>query len=276
MKRQIIDRKIFLKFLMTYLMLITVFFGIFGMFFSKNVIEEEKKAFQEAEDIMTKQKQFLDEQILQTSNILYWLYNSSEISRLEILEKPYTAADLIEMEKCRRQFGTLTHNLTAFRELSIYFRNLELFIGSKSVGVNPEIYYKAKSISAETEYLKWKENIQELKDPVLMADSGSGNDTGAFTLIQKIPESMMRNNAFLISKIEKEKIFEILETDRYYPGSYAYVLDQHGEILGYAVSDELGGEKVTKEQMTEWISKDNRQNGSHTFSAQSDYLGIGP
>lgn len=274
MKRQFIDRKIFLKFLMTYLILITVFFGIFGMFFSKNIMEEEKKAFQEADDTITKQKQFLDEQILQTSNILYWLYNSTEISRLEILEKPYTPNDLIEMEKCRRQFGTLTHNLTAFRELSIYFKNLELFIGTKSVGVNPEIYYNAKDISASTKYQKWKENIRELKDPVLIADSENGNATGAFTLIQKIPESMMKNNAFLISKIEKEKIFELLETDRYYPGSYAYVLDQHGEILGYAVSEELGGKKVTKEQMTEWIAKDDRQNGSHTFSTQSDYLGI--
>ena len=274
MKRQFMDRKIFLKFLMTYLALITVFFGIFSMFFYESIVQEEKKAVQEADDTITKQKQFLDEQILQTSNILYWLYHNTEISRLEILEKPYSASDLMQLEKCRRQFGTLAHNLESFQELSIYFRNVEMFLGTKSVGVKPEIYYKAKNISQGTDYQQWKENIQELKDPVIVSDPETGGDVRTCTLIQKVPDSTLKNNAFLISKLEEKEFFKILEKDRYYPGSYIYVLDQHNEILNYAVSDELGGENVTKEQLKEWISKEDNEKRSHTFRAQSDYLGI--
>lgn len=241
------NRRLFIKFLMSYMLLITVIFSTIGVYSYTQIRSTwEAKELEEAESVLRIQKNYVDKQILDISSTFFPIYHNTSLSLVERSSRPYESEDYILFRELSDELSFYSLSNEDFESITLYVKSQELFISNYSVGVKPEVFYNTQFDFESKPYSDWKNEVSDENRMKLVSDYVIGNANANFRLISDMPYGRNTNDVTLILGIDADFfVGRVLEFAELF-GSHLYVINRDGDTL-YSNTGDLLNSNLDKE-----------------------------
>lgn len=220
--------KIYIEYLLSNLLL-TVFIVLLlvGFIMSYFSMKEHARQLERAFDILTMQRDWIDERILDSEKLIYALQNEDAYANVCRVRPPYDVTEIDQTIHFTREFSKYRLLQSNFENITVYLSESELFLDSNNAGFSPEIFYASHYSDIPMSYCDWKTRAMTAAERITIDETYS-QATGkhVYRLYNRSNQNMFDNPSLLILTFAQNPYIQLIKNTDFYEGSKLYVLDK--------------------------------------------------
>lgn len=223
-------RKVLLRYLVTYLIIITLLFIVIGSFsYSKIIHTEQEKVKTEMEQAVNKVVSVMDTNLLDVLNIQSSFYTNPDVSRLRKLNMDFEAKEYMRFLDMSNKLSRYTSSGHFLDRITIYFHYNHLFIASDMIGSRPEIFFKLEFPNEHITYTQWRSEQMSQKSRIFFVTEDSTDNY--VNLYYRLPILDPAKGVTVLTRIGVGEFIDNLRITDAYEDSALILTDSEGRIL---------------------------------------------
>jgi len=228
-------RRVLIRYLITYLIIITVLFAVIGTFSYANIVKtEQEKVKIKTEQLVTTVVDSIETNLRSVIKIQSSFYNDLNVSRLRKLGADFEPKEFMRFLNMSNSLAMYTSTSQFLDRLTIYYHYNHLFIASDMLDTRPEIFFKLKFLSENKPYAQWrKEQLQKISSAFFVTKD---SPNGYVDLYYRLPFTDKEKGATVIAGLKLGELIDSLGLYNIYDDSALILLDSEDHIL-YASQD---------------------------------------
>jgi AraC-like DNA-binding protein len=228
-------RRVLFRYLVTYLIIITVLFVVIGTFSYANIVKtEQEKVKIETGQVVDTVVDSIETNLQSVLKIQSSFYIDLNVSRLRKLGADFEPKEFMRFLRMSNNLAMYTSTSLFLDRLTIYYHFNHLFIASDMLDNRPEIFFKLKLSNENKLYTQWREEQLQKINSVFFVTKDSPN--GYVDLYYRLPFTDTAKGATVIAGLKLGELIHSLGIYDIYDDSALILLDSEDHIL-YASQD---------------------------------------
>ncbi len=227
--------RVLFRYLITYLIIITVLFLVIGTTSYTNIVKtEQDKVKIKTEQVVTTVVDSIETNLRSVLNIQSSFYNNLNVSRLRKIGADFEPKEYMRFLSLSNNLAMYTSTSLFLDRLTIYFHYNHLFIASDMLDTRPEIFFRLKFFNEIKPYTQWrKEQLQNINSGFFVTKD---SPNGYVDLYYRLPFTDKAKGATVIAGLQLGELIHSLGLSSVYDDSALILLDSEDQIL-YASND---------------------------------------
>jgi YesN/AraC family two-component response regulator len=221
------SRKIYSKFISTYIFIIVIVFLLLGSFSFVYIVGKEKeKVISNTQDIFNRQCEYTDAQLDNLFNLILSLSSSKDIQLLDGIPASQLIRNIDKMEDVSELVYLSRISTEHIREITVFYENSELFISGTTIGLNGRTFYNTYLSGRQRNYSDFLSQCRQKKEAYVDLFKKDSGDIIAF-----IGLGSGRENITYIVTLDPQFLIRSLDNIRSYQNSSYRMTNEAGEVL---------------------------------------------
>ncbi|MEH7179267.1 helix-turn-helix domain-containing protein [Neobacillus vireti] len=226
--------KIFRKFLLSYLLILTIPLFTSFVVYQVSVHKIKENATENSQNLLNQTKEIIDKRNDEIENFVYQLSLNPEINQL-MYRKSNTDINIpYDIYKVQNSINPYWYTNKLFRNFYIYFNQIETIVSPNSSYMRTKDYYNSH-VYEGLSYEDWKKSINETylsRHYLPAANVKMGEKTESIiTYVQSLPFNSKNPKANIVVMIDETEITTLLNRiSSQYDGS-TFILDDKGNVI---------------------------------------------
>ena len=228
-------RRVLFRYLVTYLIIITVLFLMIGTFSYANIVKtEQEKVKIETGQVVATVVDSIETNLRNVLNIQLSFYIDLTVSRMRKLNADFEPKEFMRFLSMSKNLSMYTFTSLFLDRLTIYYHFNHLFIASDMLDTRPEIFFKLKFPNENKPYTQWrKEQLQQASNAFFVTKD---SPNGYVDLYYRLPFADPAKGATVMAGLKLGELIHSLGLYDIYDDSALIIADSEGHIL-YASQD---------------------------------------
>ncbi len=228
-------RRVLFRYLITYLIIITVLFVVIGTFSYANIVKtEQEKVKMETEQVVATVVDSIETNLQSVLKIQSSFYVDLNISRLRKLDADFEPKEFMRFLSMSNDLAMYTSTSLFLDRLTIYYHFNHLFIASDMLDSRPQIFFKLKFSNENRPYTQWREEQLQQTSNAFFVTKDSPN--GYVDLYYRLPFTDIVKGATVVAGLKLGELIHSLGLYDIYNDSALILVDSEDHIL-YASQD---------------------------------------
>ncbi|MDR2932534.1 MAG: hypothetical protein LBV27_05440 [Oscillospiraceae bacterium] len=254
------------KFIISHMIVLTLVFAVTGFFyFTTSTKLTREETILTATNIIDDGRKAVDGKVEALLNLNLPLTTGDNVRALARMARPFPMDSHIELNSARERLSVYAMMNDFASGLTLYFKNNNLFISDRSVGVYSKAYYDTAMSYSDIPYNEWQEIVNAENQYRVISNYGSGKQE-TVDIIHDLPTFSKTTAIAMIISVDGRAFDGVFESLQQYEGCYYFVMGSNGELY-YSNADYASAQNL--------MARAGTDNGKYlVFHSRSEIIGL--